>query len=88
MTDLQVPVSQQNVARILSTDGTPRDNNFIYRMYMWRAKKTHSSNLPCSILDVYRHFERKKSNGNFLQKISFCASPLNKCFLRHMQRET
>lgn len=61
MTDLQIPVSQQNAARILSTDGTPIDKNFPYRMSMWREKKTNTSSLPCSILDVYRHFEGKKN---------------------------
>lgn len=59
MIDIKVPVSQQNVAKILSTDGTPTDKNFVYRMSTWRGKKTDSSNLPCTILDVYRHFEGK-----------------------------
>lgn len=80
MTDLQVPVSQQNIGRILSTDGTPTDKNFVYRMSMWRGKKTHSSDLPCSILDVYRHFKGKKSNGIFLREsVSVQA---NRCSLR------
>lgn len=59
MTDIKVPVSQQNVAKILSTDGTPTDKIFVYRMSTWRGKKTDSSNVPCTILDVYRHFEGK-----------------------------
>lgn len=39
-------------ARILSTHGIPTDENFDYRMSEWRGKKTHSSELLFSILDV------------------------------------